>query len=337
MPLDIEQSGELVAYLETSGRIEKGEAVTVQPLAGGVSNRTVLVRRPGGKAWVVKQALEKLRVATDWHSSPERVHREAAGLRWLVRLIPEGHVTPLVFEDHEYHLLAMEAVPEPHAVWKTLLLRGEVDAAHVRQFGWLLGTIHRRAYERRAELAQTFGDHTFFETLRLEPYYAHAAKRVPDAADALHRLIAVTRQQRLTLVHGDYSPKNILVYQERLVLLDHEVIHFGDPAFDLGFSMTHLLSKAHLLPAHRDAFANAAVLYWRTYEEAVGDVPWRGEIEDRAVQHTLSCLLARVAGRSPLEYLGDAERRRQRQVATALLRRPPPSIPDLIDRFTAAL
>ena len=337
MPLDIEQTDELVAYLETSGRIEKREAVTVQPLAGGVSNRTVLVRRPGGEAWVVKQALEKLRVAADWHSSPERVHREAAGLRWLARLVPERHITPFVFEDHAHHLLAMEAVPEPHTVWKTLLLRGEVDAAHVRQFGWLLGTIHRRAYEQRAELAQPFGDRAFFETLRLEPYYASAAERVPDAADALRRLTAETRQRRLTLVHGDYSPKNILVYQERLILLDHEVIHFGDPAFDLGFSMTHLLSKAHHLPAHRDAFANAAVLYWRTYEEAVGDVPWREGLESQAVRHTLGCLLARVAGRSPLEYLDAAERRRQQRVVVALLRRPPPSIPDLIDRFTAAL
>ena len=337
MPLDIEQPGELAAYLETSGWIGKGEAVTVKPLAGGVSNRTVLVRRPSGEAWVLKQALEKLRVEADWHSSPERVHREAAGLRWLDRLAPEGHITPFVFEDHEHHLLAMEAVPEPHALWKALLLRGEVHAEHVRQFGWLLGTIHRRAYERRTEVARAFGDLTFFETLRLEPYYASAAERVPAAADALRRLIAEAREQRLTLVHGDYSPKNILVHQERLILLDHEVIHFGDPAFDLGFSMTHLLSKAHHLQPHRDAFAKAAALYWQAYNEAVGDVPWRKNLEGRAVRHTLGCLLARVAGRSPLEYLGEAERRRQRRVVVALLQRPPASFPDLIERFIAAL
>lgn len=337
MPLDIEQPGELIAYLEETGRITKGEAVTAQPLAGGVSNRTLLVQRPNGEAWVLKQALEKLRVAADWYSSPERVHREAAGLRWLARLVPEDHLPSFVFEDHEHHLLAMAAVPEPHVTWKTLLLSGEVRAEHVRQFGQLLGTIHRRAYRRRTELARAFDDLTFFETLRLEPYYAYAAEHVRDAAGFLHRLVAETRRRRLTLVHGDYSPKNILIYQERLILLDHEVIHFGDPAFDLGFSMTHLLSKAHHLRAWRDAFAGAAGLYWQAYLAAVGDVPWREGLEARAVRHTLGCLLARVAGRSPLEYLGAAERSRQRRVVVALMHRPPTRIPDLIDQFTAAL
>ena len=335
MALDIERPRELVAYLEASGRIGKGEAVAVRPLAGGVSNRTVLVRRSSGEAWVLKQALERLRVAADWRSSPERVHREALGLRHLARLLPEGHIAPFVFEDHAHHLLAMKAVPEPHAVWKALLLRGKVQ--HVQQFGRLLGTIHRRAYEQGAELAQAFDDLTFFESLRLEPYYAYAAERVPEAAGALRRLVAETRRQRLTLVHGDYSPKNVLVHEGKLILIDHEVIHFGDPAFDLGFSMTHLLSKAHHLRPHRDAFAEAVKLYWRAYGAALGDVPWREELEGRAVRHALGCLLARVAGRSPLEYLTAPERRRQQRVAVTLLHRPPPGVPDLVDRFTAAL
>ncbi len=360
--LNIEQPDTLITYLRQTQRIGPEEQPVVRVLAGGVSNRTVWVERPIGEAWVLKQALAKLRVQVDWFSDPERVHREALGLRWLAQLAPPGTITPLLFEDHTQHLLAMQAVPQPHANWKTLLLAGQLDSDHVTQFGRLLGAIHRRAYERREELAPIFADRSFFESLRLEPYYGYTATQAPQAADFLHHLIEETRACRLTLVHGDYSPKNILVYQNRLILLDHEVIHWGDPAFDLGFSLTHLLSKAHHLPQQRAAFTEAARHYWQVYVEMVGEDPsprrWRdsplplGEgvgvrviyegcgpegFEARAVRHTLACLLARVAGRSPLEYLDEAARARQRQTVLALLPTPPATIPQLVSQFVAGL
>src|SRR5215510_7342143 len=126
-PLDIEQHDALIAYLRRTGRIAPDEPITARTLAGGVSNRTVLVERPNGEAWVLKQALAKLRVAVDWFSSPERIHREALGLRWLARLAPPGTTTPLIFEDHTHHLLAMQAVPRPHENWKAMLLAGQPD------------------------------------------------------------------------------------------------------------------------------------------------------------------------------------------------------------------
>jgi 5-methylthioribose kinase len=310
----------------------------VRVLAGGVSNRTVIVERPGaGVAWVVKQALPKLRVAVDWFSDPERIHREALGLRWLKELAPPGTSTPFVFEDRENHLLAMEAVPEPHENWKTMLLGGRLENDHVEQFGQLLGTVHRGGYERREEAEPVFQDRSFFESLRLEPYYGYTAGQVPEAADFLQALVQETRARRDTLVHGDYSPKNVLVRQGRLVLLDHEVIHFGEPAFDLGFSLTHFLSKAHHLPSMREGFADAARLYWVTYGEEVEELPWAADIEERAVRHTLGCLLARVAGRSPLEYLDESERARQREAVLALLQYPPESVPGLVVDFVGRL
>ena len=306
-------------------------------LAGGVSNRTVLVELPTGEAWVLKQALEKLRVSVDWFSDPERVHREALGLRWLQELAPPGSITPLVFEDHEHHLLAMEAVPEPHENWKTMLLEGQVRDEHVEQFGSLLGEVHRNAHERREELAPIFEDRSFFESLRLEPYYGYTATQVPPAADFLHALVDDTRACRISLTHGDYSPKNILVHEGRLVLLDHEVIHFGDPAFDLGFSLTHFLSKAHHLPKRRAAFAKAANLYWWTYLRAVGEADWIGDLEPRAVRHTLGCLLGRVAGRSPLEYLDEEERLCQKEAVLALMSRTPTTVPEFVEGFIGRL
>jgi aminoglycoside phosphotransferase (APT) family kinase protein len=216
-----------------------------------------------------------------------------------------------------------------------MLLDGRVRADHVLQFATLLATIHRESHGR-GDLAAVFGDRGFFESLRLEPYYGYSARQAPAAAAFLDSLIRETLDLRIALVHGDYSPKNILVHEGRLVLLDHEVIHFGDPAFDLGFSLTHFLGKAHHLPALRREFTSAAREYWRVYWEALGESArraWATDLEPRAVRHTLACLLARVVGRSPLEYLDAAERIRQRNAVLRIIPHPPDRITNLIAIF----
>jgi aminoglycoside phosphotransferase (APT) family kinase protein len=337
-PLDIEQPEQLLAYLRDSGRLAPGEpAPQIRVLAGGVSNRTVRVERAGGEAWVIKQALAKLRVKVDWFSDVARIHREALGLKYLAQLAPPGTITPLIFEDHEHHLLAMAAVPEPHENWKTMLMDGPGDSRHVIEFAEILALIHRRSHERREELATVFDDRSFFETLRLEPYYGYTAGQVPDAAAFLHDLIDSTRARRLTLVHGDYSPKNVLVRGADMVLLDHEVIHFGDPAFDVGFAMTHLLSKAHHFAPHRRIFMLFAAEFWAVYETYLQAPGWAEDLEAHAIQHTLGCLLARVAGRSPLEYLDDEERAAQARVVVKLMSDPPATVAELVLAFAARL
>jgi hypothetical protein len=182
---DIERPGVLAAYLRASGRVPVGCSPTVTVLAGGVSNRTVMVEHEGAASWVVKQALPKLRVAVDWFSPPERIHREALGLRWLAALAPADAVVPFVFEDHDLHLLGMGAVPEPHRNWKEMLLAGQLEKHHVDQFARLLGAVHRRAWERRSEVEPVFRDRGYFESLRLEPYFAFTADRVPAARSFL--------------------------------------------------------------------------------------------------------------------------------------------------------
>ena len=331
--LDIERPEALLAYLHASGRIAAGERPELRALSGGVSSRVVLVEREAPEqAWVLKQALPKLRVAVDWFSSPQRVQREALALRWIPALTSPGSTPALVWEDRAVDLLAMTAVPQPHENWKHALLRGK-GLEHAAAFGQLLGQLHRRAWERRAELASVFADRSFFESLRIEPYYLYAASRAADAEPFLRALVDDARREVHTLVHGDYSPKNVLVYDGRLVLLDHEVAHFGDPAFDVGFSTTHLLSKANHLPTLTDDFTRAAAESWRAYSGEVATTEFAGAVEARAVRHTLGCLLARVDGRSPLEYLDEPARQRQRAAVLALMQRPPRAMLDLIGEW----
>jgi 5-methylthioribose kinase len=331
---DIEDADDLLRYLRETGRIEREETPVVRILGGGgVSNKTILLQRPGGSRWVLKQALPKLRVQADWFSDPARIHVEANSLRYLPRVMPPHSTPVLLFEDLQQHLLAMEAVPEPHENWKEQLLSGTLEGDLVRQFGRLLATIHRKSHELRHDLFSIFESRVFFETLRLEPYYQFSAERVPEARPFLLALIDENRGQRVTLVHGDYSPKNILVHEGHFVLLDHEVVHFGDPAFDLGFSLTHLLSKALHLEADRQSFLAAALQYWETYAMETEAAPWFEGVERRAARNTAACLLARTAGRSPLEYLSDRERRKQWEAALHLITHCPATVPDLIEGF----
>jgi 5-methylthioribose kinase len=335
--VDLESTDELTTYLRSVGRIGGDEVPTIRTLRGGVSNKTVILRRANGSAWVLKQALSKLRVERDWFSDPARVHIEAESLRYLPRITPPGATPALVFEDPAQHLLAMEAVPEPHENWKTCLLRGAIDFPLIQQFGRLLAMIHVLSHEQAGTFSKVFRDTSFFETLRLEPYYLFTANMVSEAERFLVGLVEETQKTHLTLVHGDYSPKNVLVYQKRLVLLDHEVVHFGDPAFDLGFSLTHLLSKALHLPNHRARLLAGARAYWEAYQMDAAKAPWFENVAQRASRHTLACLLARTAGRSPLEYLSDAERIAHRATALTLLTQCPATVSELIESFGALL
>ena len=333
MRFDIEDFDGLRDYLTTRGYIKSGETVSFTNLRGGVSNRTVKVAWTDGRGWVLKQALAKLRVDVDWFSSPERIGVEAKALRCLNRLAPPGTTPAFIFEDLTQHLMGMEAIPEEHENWKNVLLSGRIISDHFEQFGLLLGAIHRRSSEAISEVRQLFSDTTYFENLRLEPYYLYTARNTEEASDFLNALAQETVLHKDCLVHGDFSPKNTLIYQNKLILLDYEVVHVGDPGFDLGFALTHFLSKAHHLPTERYRLACAAELFWQVYREEIAQLNWAKELEQRVVRHTLGCLLARVAGKSPLEYLSSAEMIRQRDAVLALMREPPASVPKLIAEF----
>jgi hypothetical protein len=122
-----------------------------------------------------------------------------------------------------------------------------------------------------------------------------------------------------------------------LILLDHEVLHFGDPGFDIGFALAHLLSKAHHMPAHRDRFVSAVHIFWSAYTTMIAPAPWSIDMDIHAASHGLACTLARVAGRSKLEYLSAEQRSRQQQVVLKLMNAPPTSVLQLLDRFVAEL
>jgi aminoglycoside phosphotransferase (APT) family kinase protein len=303
------------------------------PLSGGVSSAIYRADLPTGVV-CVKRALSQLRVAATWHAPIERNQHEAAWLRIAHAIVPDA-VPAVLGEDVERHVFAMTWLPpERYPVWKSLLRDGIVGAITARAVGEALGRIHAATADR-PDVAARFGTDDVFEAIRIEPYLLATARAHPDLAQPLTRLAATTRMTRRALVHGDYSPKNLLVGPAGPVIVDAECAWFGDPAFDLAFVLNHLMLKALWRPASRGPLAQAFDALRDAY---VGQVRWEAphEVDARAAALLPGLMLARVDGKSPVEYLTDPrDRDAVRRFARAHLQAPASSTSMLAERWFA--
>jgi fructosamine-3-kinase len=301
--MDAGPIAELRAPLERLGLLAQGEGAEAQPLTGGVASDIWLIRS-GSRSFVIKRALEKLRVAADWRAPTARNAAEAAWLSTAATIIREN-VPKLLGRDTEAGFFAMDYLPpERFPVWKALLRDGKADPDFARQVGRQLGRIHSGTACGRVDAADFNPDATFY-ALRLEPYFRFTAEKQPAVAQRLFSLIDVTLAAKRTLVHGDVSPKNILVGEAGPIFLDAECAWFGDPAFDLAFCLTHLILKCVWNPpAAAGLFAPSFAGMVDAY---LNEVDWEdpAELEARAAGLLPAIVLARIDGKSPVEYITD--------------------------------
>ena len=211
--------------------------------------------------------------------------------------------------------------PDLHPVWKSELRDGHIRAETAAAVAGCIAAIHAGT-ARRADLAQRFANDHIFHPIRLEPYLLATAVRHPDCAARLRELVETTARTKLALVHGDLSPKNILVAARGPILLDAECAWYGDPAFDLAFCLNHTLLKCLWRPQWR---AQYLACYDALASGYLARVSWepRAAIEARTTQLLPGLLLGRVDGKSPAEYLADeGDKERVRRVARRFLLEP---------------
>jgi aminoglycoside phosphotransferase (APT) family kinase protein len=297
------------------------EAVHAQALAGGVSSGIYRVDLRSG-SYCVKQALPQLKVAKVWKVPVERVFSEVAYLQAVGPVVP-GHVPQVLGQDAASCSFVMPFLGADHRNWKSELLAGRVDPATAAALGEVLGRIHAATADD-PQLAQRFATDANFHALRLEPYLEESARVHPALAPRLHALVARTAGTRRVLVHGDVSPKNVLLGPRGPVLLDAECAWFGDPAFDLAFCLNHFLLKAAHLPAHARPLLATASAFLAAYLSHVHWEPLQA-LETRVATLLPGLTLARIDGKSPVEYLGEPQRKAVRTAASALLDQAPSS------------
>jgi len=295
---------ELHAALERLHLLAPGQSPQVSPLSGGVSSDILRVDLPDGRRVCVKRALAKLKVQADWRVPIQRNRWEALWLRVAGDIVP-GAVPQVLAEDTRSGMFVMDYLePALHPVWKSQLQNGVIEPQFAALVGERIARIHAHTAGREQFADQFATDHIFFP-IRLEPYLIATARVHQDCAAQLEALAEVTASTKVALVHGDVSPKNILCSAHGPVFLDAECAWFGDPAFDLAFSLNHLLLKCLWRPSwaegYLDCFDALAHAYLRgvTWEPAA-------PMEARAARLLPGLLLARVDGKSPVEYI-DAE------------------------------
>jgi 5-methylthioribose kinase len=301
------------AYLRERGHFDSVDDLVVTPLTGGVSNTVLHVGYPRGERedFVLKQAREQLRTPDPWFCTVERIWRETAVLRTLENVVPHGRTPRILFIDRENYLFAMSAAPREHRVWKHQLLDGHMDERIADQCGELLGAIHAGTWGDE-QIEAELGDREVFRALRLDPYYGATARAHPDYAVKFDALIASVWGHPRCLVHADFSPKNLLVYDGGMMMVDFETGHFGDPAFDLGFFLSHLVLKAFEKTPRHGPYLAMTERFWQAYERKV--VPRVGRREytalvGRSTWNFAGCAWARLDGTSGIDYLTDSRRR----------------------------
>jgi aminoglycoside phosphotransferase (APT) family kinase protein len=330
-----EPSGEfadLVPSLAAMGLLAAGEEALVSRLSGGVSCDVYRVDVPGRPTVVVKRALPKLRVAADWHAPPERAATEVAWMRLVAEIAPHW-VPRIVGEDVARHLFAMQYLPpETYPIWKAELAAGHADAAFATLVGTALACIHG-ATAGRADIAVAFDNGVQFHALRLDPYLLFTAERHSGIAQAIRDEAARIAASRIALMQGDISPKNILHGIEGPVFLDAETACFGDPAFDLAFCLNHFLLKAVWHPEFTDGYRRSFTAMKTAYLSTVSWEPPH-DIDRRTARLLPMLFLARVDGKSPVEYLtDDNDRAFVRGAALQMIVEPPYNLDMLAETY----
>jgi len=303
--------------LRRLGLLEPGASARWTALSGGVSSDIWRVELPG-RTVCVKRARPVLAVAAEWRAPVERSGYEVAWFEVAREVCPDA-VPRVLGRLEQPYLFAMDYLdPSAFPVWKRELLAGRVEAAFAGRVGRALGDIHA-ATAKRSAVAERFATDALFHSLRIEPYFHATAAAHPDLAPRLEALAARTAATRIALVHGDVSPKNLLVGPKGPVFLDAECAWYGDPAFDVAFCLTHLLLKSRCVPGERAALLRSFDALAAAHAACVAWEP-RAGFEARAATLLPALLLARVDGKSPVEYLeADADRDAVRRVARELV------------------
>ena len=317
-------------FLQHAGLV-RGASPHLEALSGGVSSDIWRVDLPEGPI-CVKRALPRLRVEQLWEAPIERNHYERLWMQTANAAAP-GSAPRVIAWDDERGLFAMEYLDFP--VWKSVLRAGRADRAFAAQVGATLGAIHA-ATATREEVRNDFQTDAIFHAIRLEPYLVATAARQPSVKTTLISLEQRTGRTKRCLVHGDVSPKNILVTPRGPVFLDAECAWYGDPAFDVAFCLNHMFLKCIWMPQATRGFLECFDALAAAYLARVDWEP-RPAVEERAATLLPGLLLGRIDGKSPVEYLDDAQRHKVRKIALSLLASPVQSLEKLRRQWQESL
>jgi len=299
--IDISDKSVLTGYLMNRGIIDETTPYSIKYCMGGVSG-TVAFVTTGDQELIVKQALAKLKVKEDWLCDPKRMYVEQLSNIIYNKYVPEN-VPAVLFYDSENYIYGRVAAPESCTMWKSDLMEGLLDFRVARKSMESLVIVHNKC-SNDEEVAREFADKKVFYDLRISPYIEFTVSKHPEFKELGNHLSKVLMEEAVTLVHGDYSPKNIMVDGSKIFILDFEVANFGHPIFDLAFFSNHFILKSVKFRNMNAAYISMLSFMLDIYFKGMEYAP-ASYLEDDFIPLLGMLMLARVDGKSPVEYLVD--------------------------------
>ncbi len=306
--VNIAEKEVLEQYLLERGEIKEKSNYRIKYCKGGVSGTVAFVDRDDEGPLIVKQALSQLKTKDTWLCDPNRMYIEYESNRIYHDLIPQN-APAVYFYDEENYIYGREAVPDGCLMWKEHLMKGQLDFGVAKKSIETLVQVHNECSTRQ-DIKEMFANKEIFYGLRISPYIEFIVGKYPELQDSAAKIVDETMNQSITLVHGDYSPKNIMVTDSGISVLDYEVAHCGHPAFDLAFFSNHFILKSVKFNRYGTAYL-AMLNYMAELYFAQMKFMDKAKFEDSYIRILAMLMLARIDGKSPVEYLVGDKMRQQ--------------------------
>lgn len=304
--IDIAQEEVLEQYLQKKLLVKSNDDHKIYYCKGGVSGTVAFVQRKEKKPLIIKQALAQLKTKDTWICDPNRMYIEYESNRIYHELMP-NYAPEVYFYDQDNYIYGREAVPDGCPMWKENLMQGILDFEVARKSIEVLVEIHNECSVRE-DIKEKFKDKEIFYGLRISPYIDFTVGKHPEITEFAKRISQEMMESSITLVHGDYSPKNIMVIGRDISVLDYEVAHYGHPAFDMAFFSNHFILKAIKFTDYSGAYLAMLKYIVNIYFSKMNYMD-KNRFESTYIRTLAMLMLARVDGKSPVEYLvGDIKK-----------------------------
>jgi len=280
----------------------------------------------------LKKAKKKLDVKEDWFVPIERNIYEYKWYNEVNKLVP--NIAPqVIYSDTNNFFFIMEYFDEKKfPLWKKELFKSNININFSQSVAQNLSFIHLNTFNN-SELKSKFDTIKLFEDLRIDPYIRFTATIHDDIKNKLLDIANNLNNKKITLVHGDISPKNILINNDKPIFLDAECAWYGDPAFDFAFCINHLILKSIKLPKVKDLLSKSFRILSDTY---LMNVKWEDPklFEKRTILILSALMLARIDGKSPVEYINsNYEKQFIRSFAKSIIQNPINSLIDFSNKW----
>jgi 5-methylthioribose kinase len=315
-------------FLISMGLLKVDEDVLLQEIYGGVSSTIIMIVRKREKL-ILKQALKWFKIEKEISVPLDRNLCEQDCIDLMNSFLAPGIVPEIRFRDRGNYLFIMTCAQDGSRQWKEILLEGKVDLTIATRIGQVLAKIHNHtAYNK--EIEEKFRGNSIYILGRIDPCYREIQRLIPELRIAMQKIIDETISRQEALCTADFNPKNTLVKGKKIMLVDHEGAHYGDPSFDIGLFLAHIFLKSVHNWKLKNAYFNLARSFWNAYSSEIS-VWLLEDFERRVVQHIAAMMLARVIGKLPVEYLGEKDKVVVQSVSKEAILRSVSRISDLMD------